>query len=171
MSSTDLVPPTAAPAEGTGHACPDRRCVLLGTAAAGAAAVLAGCSSYGNDPAPAASSAASSAAAAGSDAAASGGDQAAAGLAALADIPVGGGKIFADAKLVITQPTAGDVKAFSSVCTHQGCNVTEVTGGSIVCACHGRKFAIADGSVTAGPAKAPLASVGVAVKDGQIVKA
>jgi Rieske Fe-S protein len=176
MRSTDLVPSVAALPEGadtgTGHACPDRRCVLV-AAAAGATAVVAGCSTgsgSASDGAAAASSAASPAAGAASGAAASGGGQAAASLAALADIPVGGGKVFPDVKLVITQPTAGTIKAYSSVCTHMGCNVTGVSNGTITCACHNSTFAVADGSVTGGPAKAPLAPVGVAVQDGQIVK-
>jgi Rieske Fe-S protein len=178
MRSTDLVQPVAAvPGDagtGTGHTCPDRRCVLV-AAAAGATAVLAGCSAYGDDSssdgAAAASSAASSVAASASGAAASGGGAAAASLAALADIPVGGGKVFPDAKLVITQPTAGTIKAFSSICTHQGCNVTEVSGGTINCACHGSKFAVADGSPTAGPAKKPLPEKPVAVQGTSVVLA
>ncbi len=74
-----------------------------------------------------------------------------AGLAATADVPVGGGVILADPALVITQPTAGDFKAFSSICTHQGCAVAEVTANEIVCPCHGSKFSATDGSVLTGP--------------------
>ena len=44
-----------------------------------------------------------------------------------ADIPVGGGKVFDALKVVITQPTAGDFKAFSAICTHQGCTVNGVS--------------------------------------------
>lgn len=71
------------------------------------------------------------------------------------EIPVGGGKIFADAKTVVTQPTAGAFKAFSSICTHAGCPVAEVTD-TINCNCHGSKYSITDGSVVNGPAKEPL---------------
>lgn len=74
-----------------------------------------------------------------------------------ADIPVGGGAIFSDAQAVITQPTAGEFKAFSSICTHARCPVTEVTS-TINCQCHGSKFALADGSVVNGPATAALAA-------------
>jgi Rieske Fe-S protein len=93
------------------------------------------------------------------------------GIAALADIPVGGGKILAGQGIVITQPTAGTVKAFSTVCTHAGCTVSEVAGGTINCPCHGSKFAIADGSVAGGPAPRPLPPIVVTVKGGQVVRA
>ncbi|GHG08023.1 Rieske (2Fe-2S) protein [Streptomyces zaomyceticus] len=77
-------------------------------------------------------------------------------LARTGDIPVGGGKILADKGLVITQPKAGEFKAFSSKCTHQGCAVSGVKDGAIVCPCHQSHFDISDGSVKSGPATAPL---------------
>jgi nitrite reductase/ring-hydroxylating ferredoxin subunit len=89
-------------------------------------------------------------------------------LAQLADIPVGGGKVFPEQKVVVTQPTAGVVKAFSAVCTHQGCLVTGVEDGNIVCPCHGSAFKLADGSVAAGPAKQALPGVTVTVSGGAI---
>ncbi|MEO7269227.1 MAG: Rieske (2Fe-2S) protein [Knoellia sp.] len=84
-------------------------------------------------------------------------------LAKKADIPVGGGKIFDSAKVVITQPTAGEYKAFSAVCTHQGCTVSGVADGTINCACHGSKFDIATGDVKAGPATSGLPTKSVTV--------
>lgn len=73
------------------------------------------------------------------------------------DIPVGGGRIYPDQQLVVTQPTAGEFKAFSAICTHQGCTVNDVSGGFIKCPCHGSMFAIATGKPTADSfAKAPL---------------
>ncbi|MFD8642403.1 Rieske (2Fe-2S) protein [Streptomyces zaomyceticus] len=77
-------------------------------------------------------------------------------LARTGDIPVGGGKILADKGMVITQPKAGEFKAFSSKCTHQGCAVSSVKDGVIVCPCHQSHFDISDGSVKSGPATAPL---------------
>ena len=71
------------------------------------------------------------------------------------EIPVGGGKIFPDAATVITQPTAGTFKAFSSICTHAGCPVAAVTS-TIDCNCHGSKFSLTDGSPVNGPATVPL---------------
>jgi len=83
------------------------------------------------------------------------------------DIPVGGGKIYADHKIVITQPAAGDFKAFSAICTHQGCVVGEVTT-SIGCPCHGSRFAIADGSVVNGPATAPLPALTASASGSEV---
>ena len=80
-----------------------------------------------------------------------------------ADIPVGGGKIFADVSAVVTQPTAGEFKAFSSICTHQNCPVTEVTD-TINCNCHGSRFSITDGSVINPPATQALAAKQVSVE-------
>ena len=76
----------------------------------------------------------------------------------LAELPVDGGAVFRDEKLVVTQPSKGEFKAFSAVCTHQGCVVAEVTAGQIVCPCHGSHFSIEDGAPVSGPAKAPLAA-------------
>ncbi|MEV5547196.1 Rieske (2Fe-2S) protein [Streptomyces sp. NPDC052309] len=90
-------------------------------------------------------------------------------LAATSDIPVGGGKIFADEQIVVTQPTQGDFRAFSAVCTHQGCTVTEVRDGTIDCACHNSRFRIADGSVEQGPATQPLSEQRITV-DGNSVR-
>jgi Rieske Fe-S protein len=67
-----------------------------------------------------------------------------------ADIPVGGGKIFPDLDpdgTVVTQPEAGIFLAFSGTCTHRGCFLASVGGGTINCPCHGGRFSIADGSV------------------------
>ncbi|NYJ74777.1 nitrite reductase/ring-hydroxylating ferredoxin subunit [Allobranchiibius huperziae] len=75
---------------------------------------------------------------------------------AKADVPVGGGKILGDAKVVVTQPTSGSFKAFSAICTHAGCTVGSVADGEIICPCHGSHFSIKDGSVTSGPAPKPL---------------
>jgi Rieske Fe-S protein len=73
-----------------------------------------------------------------------------------ADVPVGGGVINSDQLFVVTQPSAGQFKAFSATCTHQGCTVTRVQGGLIRCPCHQSQFDIATGSPTGGPATKPL---------------
>ena len=80
---------------------------------------------------------------------------------------MGGGKIFPDLQAVVTQPKAGDFKAFTSVCTHQGCTVAEVVQ-TINCNCHGSKFSITDGSVVNGPATAPLAAKKVTAKGNNL---
>ena len=86
-------------------------------------------------------------------------------------VPVGGGTIYADQNVVVTQPTAGQFHGFSSICTHQGCPVTSVQDGTINCTCHGSKFSIQDGSVSNGPATQPLPSVKVTVEGGQVTTA
>ena len=86
-------------------------------------------------------------------------------LASTSDIPVGGGKVFAGDKVVVTQPTPGTFKAFSAICTHRGCTVNKVADGTIDCPCHGSKYAIADGSVVNGPAQRSLAGREVTVSD------
>jgi Rieske Fe-S protein len=77
-------------------------------------------------------------------------------LGAAREIPVGGGKIFAAARVVVTQPTRGQYRAFSAVCTHVGCLVDQVARGTIDCPCHGSQFKITNGAVVTGPAPLPL---------------
>jgi Rieske Fe-S protein len=84
---------------------------------------------------------------------------------------VGGGKIVSDKKIVITQPKAGSFDAFSAVCTHAGCIVGDVSGGTINCPCHGSKFSVANGSVVQGPAASPLPPVSITVQGTSIVQA
>lgn len=93
------------------------------------------------------------------------------GLTPAKDVPVGGGRVLADDELVVTQPVAGEFKAFSSICTHQGCAVRDVVDGTISCPCHGSRFSIADGSVVTGPATQPLPEVAVEVVRGQVTRA
>ena len=161
------------------QAAPTRRAMLCGTAGVGGAAALAlcGCSSsasagsdYASTPAAAPTptptpmgSATSSGAA---DPSMSGGGTV---LGQAMDVPVGGGMVFAAAKVVVTQPSAGQYKAFSAVCTHKGCTVSSVSGGLIRCPCHGSTFKVADGSVADGPASSPLPSVPVRVDNGKLV--
>ena len=92
-------------------------------------------------------------------------------LALTSDVPLGGGKILADKKIVITQPRAGSFEAFAAVCTHQGCTVSSVSGGTINCPCHGSQFSITNGSVVTGPAASSLAPVGIKVQGTSIVQA
>ncbi|MEV7008927.1 Rieske (2Fe-2S) protein [Streptosporangium sp. NPDC051022] len=138
-----------------------RRAVMLGAGGVGMAALLTAC---GGNEQPATGGASTAAAPeTGSGAGGSG-----AALAKTGDIPEGGGKVFKAEKIVVTQPKAGEFKAFSSVCTHQGCDVGSVSGGTINCPCHGSKFSIADGSVTNGPANKPLAEKTIKVEGDSI---
>ena len=145
-----------------------RRAVLAGTCVA----AVAGCSTYGaGKPAAPAQPAPAQPAPPAPTASAGGGVPAApAGpaLASTSDIPVGGGKVFADQDVVVTQPTPGGFRAFSATCTHQGCTVNEVAGGTIDCPCHGSRYAIADGSVVGGPAPRPLPPKAISVSGTSI---
>ena len=169
---------------------PSRRTLLACTGAA-CAAVLTGCArgSTGNGAMaasqPAQSSSTTAAPPAWASRAAAGLDQPVLGqpasgkpastqppsLALTSEVPVGGGKILAGKKIVITQPRAGSFEAFTAVCTHQGCIVSSVSGGTINCPCHGSKFSVTNGSVVNGPAASPLASVSIKVQGTSIVRA
>lgn len=74
------------------------------------------------------------------------------------DIPVGGGKIYDTQKIVVTQPTAGQFKAFSAVCPHQGCNVAAIENRQIQCPCHASLFDITTGARISGPAQTGLST-------------
>jgi Rieske Fe-S protein len=89
-------------------------------------------------------------------------------LTSTGDIEVGGGTIFPNDQVVVTQPTAGEFKCFTAVCTHQGCIVSSVADGEIHCQCHGSAFSIEDGSVLNPPATRPLAEKPFTVDGDQI---
>jgi len=147
-----------------------RRGVLAGVGLVGLAGAITACGASGSsssaaaaDPATSAgggaTSATSAAAAPAASAAASspGSSGSASGaLTGTSDIPVGGGKIFDTQLVVVTQPSAGEFKAFSAVCTHMGCTVNQIANGRIDCPCHGSEYSITDGAVLAGPAPRPL---------------
>jgi Rieske Fe-S protein len=140
-----------------------RRAAMAGVCGAACAAALSACASYGPASAPAPTAAPAPAPPAGPQPGGS-----APALARTADIPVGGGAVFAEQDVVVTQPTAGEFKAFSATCTHQGCTVEKVEGGTIDCPCHGSRFAVEDGAPVAGPANRPLPERAISV-DGQSI--
>lgn len=147
VSEGNTAPPNTAPRL-------NRRGALAagGAASAAAALVATGCSTY--SPAPASPP--------------NGGQAASGDLGPASAIPVGGGKVFSTQRVVVTQPSAGTFKAFSAVCTHQGCTVNSVSGGNIICPCHGSEFSATDGSVTNGPAKRPLEARQVTAEGGHL---
>jgi Rieske Fe-S protein len=171
------------------HQCASRRCVLLGAGVLGVAGVLTACSTAavpynandagqapgttpsanGSDAASAMATQPSSSASAKSGGSMNGSGQMGTVLGMASAVPVGGGMVYTDAKVVVTQPSKGQYKAFSAVCTHVGCLCNQVADGTINCPCHGSKFKITDGSVVAGPAPAPLAAKTVTVSGGKIL--
>jgi Rieske Fe-S protein len=144
-----------------------RRAMLAGAGAACVAA-LSGCATYNANTGLAGAPPVQSSNGNGSG---NGSGNAPGVLASTSDVPVGGGTILTDKKIVITQPHAGTFDAFTAVCTHEGCIVTTVSGGTINCPCHGSKFSIANGSVVNGPAAAPLAPVSIKVQGTSIIQA
>jgi len=137
-----------------------RRTVIINVSlAAAAVAGLSSCTTYGTAPVTEPSAPPSGQGAGGSGQPLT---------IASADIPVGSGKVFPDAQTVITQPKKGDFKAFSAVCTHQGCLVHAVTN-TINCPCHGSKYSITDGSVVNPPAPNPLPEKTIQVEGNNLV--
>lgn len=169
--------------EPAGHtgACSSRRAMLVGVGAFGATCLLTACGSsstggtaplgsdYQASPAPAGSGPAFVPGTGPTGGSTAGGGNTAKVLAAVSEVPEGGGVIKGD--YVITQPAAGTFKAFSKVCTHQGCDVNKIDGGLISCPCHGSQFSIEDGSVKGGPAPKPLPATAVKVDGTNVVAA
>jgi Rieske Fe-S protein len=175
MSAQPETPTSSAPGDApNADSAMDRRTVLraagVGGAGVAAAAALAAC---GGSSTPTTSGAAStttsaSATSSGSSTSSSGSSSTSSlGTASAAapsgtpvktaDVPVGGGVINASALFVVTQPSAGQFKAFSAVCTHMGCTVDKVADGKIDCPCHQSQFDITTGTPTSSSqAKSPL---------------
>ncbi len=128
-----------------------RRIVFQGLGALGVAAALAGCSTGGG----------------GQTTETVPGDA----LVASADVPVGGGIVLTDVRIVVTQPTAGEFKAFTAICTHEGNTVGKVENGTITCLVHGSEFSAETGEAESGPASRPLEAIAVKVDGDQIVAA
>jgi Rieske Fe-S protein len=93
-------------------------------------------------------------------------------LASVASIPVGNAvSATLDGKpILISQPTAGKIVAFTAICTHQGCTVAPA-GKEFQCPCHGSVYNAATGAVIQGPAPLPLAAIPVKVVGGNVVPA
>lgn len=147
--------------------CLTRRAVLAATGVAGVVTLAACAGEAEEDPTTTASDAPASS----EDAATTGGDggSEASGdvIATVADVPVGGAiaaTTAAGEAILLTQPTDGEIHAFSSVCTHQGCTV-EPADGELDCPCHGSVFDLTTGAPLQGPASDPLPEVSIQVAD------
>jgi Rieske Fe-S protein len=145
-----------------------RRGVLAGVGLVGLAGAITACSASASSSGAAAAGSTQAAPASGATAGAGASSTGASALAATSQIPVGSGKIFTGPQVVVTQPTAGDFKAFSAVCTHLGCIVNQIGNGTIDCPCHGSQYSITTGDVVAGPAPRPLPAKQIRVSGGSI---
>jgi Rieske Fe-S protein len=138
----------------------DRRTVLrgtaLGVAVAGVGATAAACSS--SNSLPQASNAQTAAA-----------PTTPTTITTTSQVPVGSGFIDGTVSVVVTQPSAGEYKAFTSICTHAGCQVGSVSNNVIQCPCHGSQYSAKDGSVITGPATQPLAAKTITVSGSNII--
>ncbi|WP_169253581.1 Rieske (2Fe-2S) protein [Brevibacterium sp. 'Marine'] len=159
--TTDHAPPAeaesaASDSAATGPANPSRRRLMRTAGVAGTAAVIG-------------SSAAVTSACSSDEGGAQGQESTPAQEAtvAVADVPVGSGTVI-DESYVVTQPQEGEFFAFTSVCTHQGCQVREVTSEAIICPCHASQFSVSTGEVISGPAEEPLQSYEVSESDGTL---
>jgi Rieske Fe-S protein len=134
-----------------------RQTVLIGAGLGLVGAVVAACSTYGKKPEASQTTSADEPSTSG---------PAGNVIAKTSDVPVGSGLIVD--KVVVTQPSAGVFKGFSTTCTHAGCAVNKIADGTIDCPCHGSKFNL-DGTVAKGPAQKPLEAKNVTVQGDSIV--
>jgi cytochrome b6-f complex iron-sulfur subunit len=132
---------------------PSRRAILTVTTAAGSVGALTACSPFqdftgaqGASPAPVAT------------------DGTPTRVGKLSDVPVGGSASgeAGGQKILVHRPDETTVLAYSAVCTHQGCAVN-ATDSEFACPCHNSTFAFDDGTVTGGPAPAPLPRYAAAI--------
>jgi len=157
-----------------------RRIVFQGLSALGVATVLAGCggddqpSSSTGDPTNAPPSPTESSPSEPPPSSASPSKKKSPKAPALAttdEIPVGGGIVLMDERIVIAQPKAGQFVAWSAICKHEGETVGSVENNVITCPFHGSQYDSATGDVVAGPAPTGLDPVQIKVANGRITQA
>lgn len=184
MSTTTPTPSTdTTTAQHPAPTCCGRRTVLRAAglvALSGGAVALAACSADSTSSTPSTAPTSAEPSAAETSAAASPSETSASPSAeatseapegtevAISKVAVGGG-VIVDEKYVVTQPKSGEFKAFSAICTHQGCPVTSVADGVIVCPCHNSHFDISTGDAVSGPAQEPLPTVAFTTSGDNIV--
>jgi len=148
---------------------PRRQVLAAGAMSAVGLGALAGCGGGGKADKRSADKASPSAQEAAS---ASGSAATGMSLVKLADVPVGSAVSAkgADGRpLIVARPSAGQLVAFSAICTHQGCTVAPA-GKQLQCPCHGSVYDAATGKNVSGPAPRPLSPVPVHVTGGEVVQ-
>ncbi|HEX6878646.1 MAG TPA: Rieske (2Fe-2S) protein [Nocardioidaceae bacterium] len=146
-----------------------RNLLLAGTGTVLAASTIAACGGDGSSTKPAGSGGASRSSGAGKGGGQGSSDEA---LAKVSQVPVGGAvsATSSDGKpVIVAQPRAGKLVAFSAICTHQGCTVAPADK-ILQCPCHGSTYDLATGKNTGGPAPSPLAKIPVKVEGGKVVE-
>ncbi|MFD5271971.1 Rieske (2Fe-2S) protein [Streptomyces sp. NPDC058335] len=128
-----------------------RRTVLRGAALAPAAGLgTAACSPAGGTSAPATPTAPVE-------------------LGADGEVVKGGAKLYRDHNVVVSRSESGELKAYSSICTHAGCPINKLDGTTLICPCHGSEFDATTGEVLRAPATVPLNALPVRSENGKIV--
>jgi Rieske Fe-S protein len=142
-----------------------RRTVMTGIVGVGVGGpILAACGSDDSESSGSDSGGGSGGDSGGAGDGGGGGASASGAIGKTSEVPVGGAKIFKAETVMVSQPSEGEFKAFSTVCTHQGCKITKMDGDEIECGCHLSRFAVSDGSVAKGPATKPLEELKVTVE-------
>lgn len=78
-----------------------------------------------------------------------------------------GGFLLIEEAKTLAINTGDEIRAFTSVCTHQQCDINSFQNERLVCPCHGSQYNT-DGEVVGGPAPAPLQEFTVE-RDGNTV--
>lgn len=87
----------------------------------------------------------------------------------VAEVPPGSAYYDQASNTVLSQPTEGEFVAFDGTCPHQGCAVSGVADGDLLCPCHGSRFDLATGAVLAGPATEGLTATDVTLEGADLV--
>jgi 3-phenylpropionate/trans-cinnamate dioxygenase ferredoxin component len=90
---------------------------------------------------------------------------------ALADLPLGGSfRLAVDPPVAVFRTEDGAVFAIDDTCTHQDASLSDgwVDGCEVECPLHSSRFDLRTGKVDAPPAKLPVRTYPVVVRDGTI---
>lgn len=94
-------------------------------------------------------------------------------LADVADVPEGGAisVLVGDTPIILSHLPGGTFRAFSAICTHQGCNVVpdDDAPETLECPCHRSEFDTYTGQVLTGPADEDLPEYEIEVTDGKVI--